>query len=101
HADEVDDSFEIALLANGELDGDGRAAEELLYARQRTVEIGAVPVQLIDDDGAGEFELIGEGPNLLGLDFHARHPVHHHQHRIGGRQRRVRIVDKDVVTGCI
>ena len=52
HADQVDDAAEIALGAEGQLDGDGGAAEILLDAGQRPLEAGALAVQLVDDDGA-------------------------------------------------
>ena len=41
HADEVDDTFEIAFVADGDLDGHGGAAEEFLDALEGALEIGS------------------------------------------------------------
>ncbi len=66
--------------------------------------IGALAIQLIDHDGAREFELFGEGPDLFGLHFDAGDAIDHDQGGIGGDQGAARIVNKDVVTrvyrGC-
>ena len=65
---------------------------------ERALKIGALAIQLVDDDGAGELELVGEGPDLLGLHFHAGHAVDHDQGGIGGDQGAARVINKDVVT---
>ena len=87
--------------ADGDLDGHGGAAEGVLHALQGALEVGALAVQLIDDDGARQLEIVGETPDLLGLHLDAGHAVDHHQRGIGGDQGRARIVNKDVVAGSI
>ena len=87
HADQVDDALEIAFGADGDLDGDGGAAEDLLDAGQGALEIGAFAIELIDNDGAGKLEIVGERPDLFGLHFDAGHAVDQHQGGIGGDQR--------------
>ena len=62
------------------------------------LKIGALAIQLVDDDGAGELELFGEGPDLFGLHFDAGHAVHHDEGGIGGDQGAARVINKDVVT---
>ena len=61
---------------------------------ERALEAGALAIELIDDDGAGQLELVGKAPHLLGLDFHAGHAVHQDQGGIGGHQRRPGVVDE-------
>ena len=101
HADQVDDTFEIALRADGNLDGHGAAAEIGLYAFQGALKIAALASQLIDDDCPRQLEFFAEAPDLFRLNFHTRHAVHQDQRRIGSRQGGFRIVDENVVTGSI
>ena len=101
HADQVDHALELALGADGDLDGNGGAAEILLDVGEGALEIGAFAVELIDDDGAGELEIVGEAPDLFGLHFDAGHAVHQDQGRIGGHQRSAGIINKDVVAGGV
>ena len=72
-----------------QLDGNGGTAEDGLDAFQRALEVGALAIELIDDDCAGQLEFIGELPHLLGLNLDAGHPVHQDQGGIGGDQRRL------------
>ena len=69
-------------------------------ARARS-KLGALAIQLVDDDGAREFELFGEGPDLFGLHFDAGDAVDHDEGGIGGDQGAARVVNKDVVTRSI
>jgi hypothetical protein len=88
----------LALAADGEVYGNGGASEVFLDAGERAREIGAVAIQLVDDDGAGELELFGEGPDLFGLDFHAGNAVDDYDGGIGGDEGPAGVINKDVVT---
>ena len=52
HADQVDDALEIALGADGEVDGHGGAPEVFLDAGQGARKVGALTIQLVHHDGA-------------------------------------------------
>ena len=101
HADEIDDPLEIAFAADGQVDGDGGAPEEFLDAGQGALEIGALAIEFINDDRAGELELVGEGPHLFGLDFDSGDAIDQDQGGGGGDQRAAGVVDKDVISGSI
>ena len=49
----------------------------------------------------GKLEILGEGPDLLGLDLDAGDAVHQHQGGIGGHQRGLGVVDEDVEAGRV
>ena len=86
HGDQIHHAAEFALGADRDLDGHRGAAEIFLDAIERALKIGALAVQLIDHNGAWKLEIVGERPDLLGLDFDAGHAIHHHQRRFGGHQ---------------
>ena len=87
--------------ADGDLDGHRGSPESLLNALQRAAEVGALPVELVDDDGAGQLVFVGELPDLFGLHLHAGDRVYHDQGGIRRHQGRARVVDEDVVAGRI
>src|ERR1035441_8448474 len=97
HANQIDNTVEIALAAHGEVDRYGGASEVFLDAGQRALEIGALTIQLVHHNGARQFELFGEGPDFFGLHFHSAHAVHQDDRGIGRHQGAARIVNKYVV----
>ena len=101
HTDEVDHTFEFALGADGDLDGDGGAAEVGLHTFEGAIEGGALAIELINNDGAGELEIVGERPDFFGLDFDAGHAIDQDEGGIGGNEGRASVVNKDVVAGSI
>ena len=101
HADEVDYTFEIFFGADGELDRDGEAAEDVLHAGERAVKRRTLAIELVDENGAGEIELVGEAPDLFGLDFDARDAIDNHQRGVGGDQRGFGVVQKNIKAGSI
>ena len=76
------------FLADRQLEWCDAGAELLLQVRQRAVEGGPVPVELVDEDESAEPELGGEAPRGegLGLDpFDGAHDDHDEvDHRAGG-----------------
>src|SRR5690606_39228866 len=71
HADEVDDAAEAILLAEGELNGDGRGVEAALDGAERADEVGARLVHLVDEAHAGDLVLVRLAPHRLGLRLDA------------------------------
>ena len=71
HLDEVDDSDEVVLDADGQLD-DQRLGLELVDDRvDREVEVGAELVHLVDEADARDVVLVGLTPHGLGLGLDA------------------------------
>ena len=101
HANQIDDALKIALAAHRQVDRHRRAAEVFLHARQGALKIGALAIQLVHHNRPRQFVVFGECPDLFGLHFHSRHPVHHHDRGVGSHQGAARIVNKNVVTRCI
>ena len=71
HRDQVDDAGEPRLRANGDLKRREPALQALLERLERAEEVGALPVEAVDHDHAREAVLVGELPDLLGLDLDA------------------------------
>lgn len=69
---------ELALGADGDLDADGGAAEVFLDVGEGTLKVGAFAVELVDDDGAGQLEIVDDASYLFGLHFDAGHAIHQH-----------------------
>ena len=82
--------------ADGKLNGNGEAAENILNAGERAVERRTLAVELVDENGAGQIELVGEAPDLFGLDFDAGHAIDNHQCGVGGDQRGFGVVKKNI-----
>ena len=101
HANQIDDALEIAFRADGEVDGDGGASEELLDAGEGALEIGALAIQLIDHDGAGELELVRRRTRPFRSGLRRRRRRRPDEGGIGGDQSAAGVVDKDVVAGSI
>src|ERR1700735_4342469 len=54
HADEIHYTFELFFGADGKLDGDCEAAENILHAREGAVEGRTLAVEFVDENGAGK-----------------------------------------------
>ena len=76
HSDQVDHPAKVALLPDGDLNRHRRASEDRVDALQRPIEARPFPIQLVDHEGARQAVLLGEAPDLLGLNFHPRHAIH-------------------------
>jgi hypothetical protein len=61
---------------------------------QRAEEVGALPVEAIDDDGARQIELAGELPDLLRLHLDTGHRVHDHHRPLDHAQAGARVGDQ-------
>ena len=67
HLDQVDNAFEVALGADGQLDRNDVGAQPVFHGLDREVEVGADLVHLVDETDARDVVLVGLPPNLLGL----------------------------------
>ena len=65
------------------------------------LEIGALAIELIDEERARQLVLFAERLDLFGLDFHAGHAIDHDQRGIGRDQGRARVINEDVEAGSI
>ena len=75
HPHEVHDAAKIPLLPDWELGGNGAAAEELDDRFKRPLEIGVLPVELIDDDQPRQLILFEHLPDFLGADLDSGDPI--------------------------
>ena len=73
HLDEVDDAGELALLADGHLQGDGIRAQAVDHHLEAAEEVGADAVHLVDEGDARDAVLVGLAPHGLGLRLDAAH----------------------------
>ena len=92
--DQIDVAAEAALLADRHVHRHDAPLEAAAQRLQRAEEVGALAVEAIDDDGAGQIELAGELPDLLGLHLHAGHRVDHHHRRLHHPQAGARVGDQ-------
>ena len=86
--------MKLALRANRKLQRDGGASESFGDRIDRRVKIGALFIELGDDQQARQVELFGKAPALLGLHFDAADAVNDDQRGIGGAQRALGVKDE-------
>ncbi len=65
--DEVDHSPELALGADGQLDGHRVRTQPILDGRDRGVEVGSDPIHLVDEADPRHLVAVGLAPDGLGL----------------------------------
>ena len=82
----------------GNCDGDRQPPENILHVFERSLERRTFSIQFVDHDGARQTKLIGEAPDLFGLDLDAGHAIHQHQRGIGGDESRLGVVNENVET---
>ena len=70
-------------------------------ASRRAGERGPVAVELVDEEGPGQAQLLGHGPDDLGLGLDPLDPRDHEQHPVGGRQGRAHVADEVGVAGGV
>ena len=71
HLDEVDDALELVLAADRDLDRHGVGAEAVADRLDPAPEVGAGPVELVDEAEAGHAVAVGLAPDRLGLGLDA------------------------------
>ena len=75
HGHEVDDSEEVGLGTDGELEDERRGAKAILDHVDAHVEVGAGAVELVDEADPGDVVAVRLTPDGLGLGLDARDPV--------------------------
>ena len=68
---------------------------------QGAVEAGALAVELVDEDQAGQAQLGGEVPDRLGLGLDALHRAHHDDGQVDDRQRGADLAEEVGVPGGV
>ena len=70
----------------GSCTADDLGAERLLQSGQRVREVGALAVEHVAEEDAGEAALVGARPEPLGLDLDAEDAVDDHEGRLDDPQ---------------
>ena len=95
--DEIHESLEAVLLAHGQVQRDETALQATRERFERAIEVGALTIEAIDDDRARQIVVVGELPDFLRLDLHARHRVDDDQRRLDDTQPGARVRDEVAV----
>ena len=98
---EVGDTAERGLGADGELEGSDARAEGVLQLLEGPGEVGALTIELVDEDEAGEPHLGGSLPHQLGLDLDAFDRADDEYRQVGYSQRRHGVGAEIGVAGAI
>ena len=61
---------------------------------ERALEVGPLPVELVDEDHAGQAELGGHPPDRLGLHLDALDRADHEHGQVGDPERGVDVADE-------
>ncbi len=88
HRDQVDDAGEPGLAARWGSRRPRTPGRHLAQRVQGGVEVGALAVEHVDDDGAGEAGLLAALPQALGRDLHPGLGVDDHQRAVARPDRR-------------
>ncbi len=75
HVEEIDDALELVLVADRDLHGDAFLGELLAELVEHDEEVGALAVEHVDEEDAGETELLGAVPEPRRLHLHPVHAV--------------------------
>ncbi len=71
--------------------GDTAGRELLLDLSQRAVEVGALAVEHVDEEDAGEAEVVGQVLDARGADLEPHHSVDHDERTLDDPQRAARL----------
>ncbi len=82
--EEVDHPSEVRLGADRQLERGDAAAEGFSQVVKRPLEVGPLPVELVDEHDAGPPQPLGQAPEVARLDLDALHGAHHHDRDVGG-----------------
>ncbi len=87
HPDEINDTLEVILRPNRQLNGDRISLQLALDLRKRPFEVGAHAVHLVDETNAGDAILVGLPPDGLGLRLDTGDRVEHRDSAVEHAQR--------------
>ena len=85
--EQVGDAPEVGLGADGQLEGGDAGAEAVAELRQRDVEARPLAIELVDEHHAGDAEVAGHLPRLLGLHLDPVERADHEHRQVGDAQR--------------
>ena len=101
HSDQVNQAAEAGGFAERQGHRHDAPPEALREGAEGALEAGVVAVHLADDENAGQLELDGVVPDFFRHHFGASHRVHEDERAVGGHQRRLGVVDEEVVAGRV
>ncbi len=87
HAEEVDDPVQVVLLAHRQLRRDDLRPEGRLQGGDGGREVGALAVEHVAEQHAGQTTVGGAAPQALGLDFDPEHRVDDHERGLDDLER--------------
>src|ERR1019366_5032830 len=77
HGHEIDDTFELVFLADGQLNGNGARIEALADGIDGMLEVGAHLVHLVNETNARHAVFVGLTPNGLRLRLYSVYGIEH------------------------
>ena len=98
---QLDDSRELRLFADGELQRRDARAEQLLQLVERALERRTFAIELVDEERAADAALLRELPRDFGLHLDAFDGRHDEQREVGGMERSGDIADEVRVAGRV
>src|SRR5215212_4609994 len=100
-SEEIDDSTELLLGADGELDRRHRFTERGPGRGERLSEVGVLAVHLVDEEQARDTPFFGKPPDLLGANLDTGRGIDDDDGRIGYAQRRLDVANEVGVARCV
>ena len=99
--EQVGDAPEARLLADGQLEGRHAGPELVAELVEGAVEAGPLPVELVDEEHAGQAPLGGQPPGRLGLDLDTLHRADHDHGQVGHVEGGLEVGDEVGVAGGV
>ena len=99
--EQVGDAAEVRLLADRELERGDAGPEAVAQLVEGPLEVGPLPVELVDEHHAGDAELGRQPPDRLGLHLDALDRADHEHGEVGDPQRGVDVADEVGVAGRV
>ena len=101
HVEDVDDAGQLVLGADRQLDGDAARRELLLHLAERAEEVGALPVEHVDEEDARDPELVGALPDARRPDLDAHDAAEDEQRPLDDPERAARLALEARVAGDV
>ena len=101
HADDVDDAAEVLAVTHGGGDGHDARAEARMQLGHGQREVGALAVDVVDEDRAGETHGLGLAPQAAGHRLRAVDGVDHEEGHLGGLHGGKGVADEVRVAGSV
>ncbi len=91
HVEEVDDSRQLVLAADRQLDRDAAVGELLPRRLEHAEEVGALTVEHVHEEHTRELLLLGALPDARGVDLDPHHAAENDDDSLDDPQRRERV----------